>query len=155
MDSAIRQQVLDLIPQQKPFRFVDEILELTDSTIVATYRFKANEFFYKGHFPGNPITPGVILIETMAQAAVVGLAISQFIKQGESPESLKTVNTLFALADAVEFHEIVKPGDRVIVRGDLVYFRKGTIKSNVSLELEDGTLSCQGQLTGTGVILNA
>ena len=155
MDNPIRQQVLDLIPQQKPFRFVDDILELTDSAIVSTYRFKPDEYFYKGHFPGNPITPGVILIETMAQAAVVGLAISRFIEQGMSPKTLKTINTLFTLADAVEFYEIVKPGDQVIVRGELVYFRKGTLKSNVSLELENGTLACQGQLTGTGVTHNA
>ncbi len=155
MDSNIRQQVLDLIPQQKPFRFVDDILELSESAILSTYRFKQDEFFYKGHFPGNPITPGVILIETMAQAAVVGLAITRFMKQGLSNETIKTINTLFVLADAIEFYEIVKPGDQVIVRGELVYFRKGTLKSNVSLELENGTLACQGQLTGTGVNHNA
>ncbi len=155
MDSNVRQQVLDLIPQQKPFRFVDDILELSESSIVSTYRFKPDEYFYNGHFPGNPITPGVILIETMAQAAVVCLAISRFIAQGVSPKTLKTINTLFALADAIEFYEIVKPGDRVIVRGELVYFRKGTLKSNVSLELENGILACQGQLTGTGVTHNA
>ncbi len=148
VDQNIKQQVLDLIPQQKPFRFVDDILELTDNTIVSTYRFKPDEYFYNGHFPGNPVTPGVILIETMAQAAVVSLAINWFIRKEVPVETLKTMNTLFALIDTVEFYEMVKPGDRVIVRGEMIYFRKGTLKSNVSLELENGVLDCQGQLTG-------
>ncbi len=153
--SDIRQQVLGLIPQQKPFRFVDDILELTDDTIVSTYTYKPDEFFYKGHFPDNPITPGVILIETMAQAGVVGLAINRFIQNGMTANSLRGMNTLFSLADAVEFYEIVKPGDRVVVTGKLLYFRKGTLKSDVSLAFENGTIACQGQLTGTGVTEHA
>jgi len=55
------QEVLDLIPQQEPFRFVDEILEVDEDHIVAKYRFRPEADFYRGHFPGNPITPGVIL----------------------------------------------------------------------------------------------
>ena len=72
--AAIRpEEVLALVPQQAPFRFIDEILELDDEHIVAAYTFPSDADFYRGHFPGNPITPGVILIETMAQAGVVAL----------------------------------------------------------------------------------
>ena len=60
-------RVLDLLPQQEPFRFVDEILEMDDDHIVARYTFRPDADFYRGHFPGNPITPGVLLIEAMAQ----------------------------------------------------------------------------------------
>ena len=63
--------ILDSIPQQEPFRFIDEILELSEDHILAAYRFREDADFYRGHFPGNPVTPGVILIETMAQSGVV------------------------------------------------------------------------------------
>ena len=68
-------EVLAAIPHRPPFRFVDEIVELDDEHIVAAYRFPADADFYRGHFPGNPITPGVLLLEAMAQAGVVAHGI--------------------------------------------------------------------------------
>ena len=68
-------EVLARVPQQEPFRFIEAIHELDREHIVASYRFPQDADFYRGHFPGNPITPGVILIETMAQAGVVALGI--------------------------------------------------------------------------------
>ena len=68
-------EVLAALPQQAPFRFLDEIVELDDEHIVARYTFRDDEDFYRGHFPGNPLTPGVILVETMAQAGVVALGL--------------------------------------------------------------------------------
>ena len=58
-------QILELLPQQHPFRFVDEILEVDEQRISGRYTFRHDEFFYSGHFPGRPITPGVILLESM------------------------------------------------------------------------------------------
>ena len=74
-DASIKQEVLALVPQQEPFRFIDEIISLDDEQIVGAYRFREDEYFYRGHFPGNPITPGVILIETMAQIGVVAFGM--------------------------------------------------------------------------------
>jgi len=73
-DRLSKEEVLALVPQQEPFRFIDEITELDEEHIVANYTFRPDADFYRGHFPGNPITPGVILTETMAQAGVVALA---------------------------------------------------------------------------------
>ena len=67
--------VLAAVPHRAPFRFIDEILELDDAHIVAAYRFQPEAEFYRGHFPGNPITPGVLLVEAMAQACVVAHGI--------------------------------------------------------------------------------
>ena len=74
-DRLSKAEVLALVPQQEPFRFIDEIVELDDEHIVARYTFRPDADFYRGHFPGNPITPGVILTETMAQAGVVAFGI--------------------------------------------------------------------------------
>lgn len=150
-DKDIITQVLDLIPQQPPFRFIDDILNVDDKNITAVYRFRADEHFYKGHFPSNPITPGVILIETMAQTGVVAMGIYQLLQQGVPVAELKQMTTLFAFADAIEFTGIVLPGEQVIVRGEIIYLRKGNLKTRVSITRENGETVCIGVLTGTGV----
>ena len=68
-------QVLSYIPQQEPFRFVDQILYINENEISGIYTFKPQEFFYVGHFPNKPITPGVILLESMCQVGVVAFGI--------------------------------------------------------------------------------
>ena len=68
-------QIIKLLPYQQPFLFVDELTEISNEGITGNYTFKANEYFYMGHFKNNPITPGVILTECMAQIGVVCLGI--------------------------------------------------------------------------------
>lgn len=150
-DTELFAHMLNLIPQQPPFRFIDEILQADDKTIAAVYRFPEDAFFYKGHFPDNPITPGVILIETMAQTGVVAMGIVQLLRQGVPPRELRNINTLFALADAIEFNGVVLPGERVCIFGDLIYFRKGTLKAKTWITRENEEMVCSGILTGAGV----
>ncbi len=151
-DAGVIKEVLDLVPQQAPFRFIDEIISLDEEQIVGAYRFRDDEFFYRGHFPGCPITPGVILIETMAQIGVVAygmylLACQKNIRPGQ----MKGPLSLFSLADGVEFRGVVKPGERVIVRGKKIYMRRGALKVDISMERENGEVVCVGQLAGMGV----
>lgn len=142
-------EILDRIPQQEPFRFIDEILELGDDHIVASYTFRPDLDFYRGHFPGRPITPGVILIEAMAQAGVVGLGIHLLCRE-LGPDEAEKYSTLFTDA-AVEFNGIVPPGTRVVTTGRKVFFRRRKLRSEVKMELEDGTVVCSGTLSGMGV----
>jgi 3-hydroxyacyl-[acyl-carrier-protein] dehydratase len=156
-DQETRDLILKSVPQQHPFRFIDEILELDEGNIVGAYRFRADEYFYQGHFPDRPITPGVLLIETMAQTGVVALGLYLTLLQGhKSLQETKAMITLFTLADEVEFSGIVLPGERVVVRGEKLYFRRGSLKTKVRMERENGELVCCGILagTGTGVMLN-
>jgi 3-hydroxymyristoyl/3-hydroxydecanoyl-(acyl carrier protein) dehydratase len=74
-DAVLRSRILEMVPQRPPFRFIEEILELDEEHIVGVYRFRSDEYFYAGHFPGLPVTPGVILIETMAQTGVVAFGL--------------------------------------------------------------------------------
>ena len=151
VDEITVKQVLELIPQQPPFRFIDDILMIDDGKITAVYLFREDEPFYKGHFPGNPITPGAILIETMAQASVVAMGIYQLLSQGVSVKELKQMTTLFSFADTIEFTGIVRPGEQVIVHGEIIYLRKGNLKTRARIERENGEAVCLGVLTGTGV----
>lgn len=153
-DRETRERILNSIPQQKPFRFIDEIVELDDDHIIGAYRFCEDEYFYRGHFPDQPITPGVILIEAMAQTGVVALGLYLTLKQnGAAAERSPKLTTLFTFADGVEFSGIVIPGERVIIRGEKIYFRKGSLKTKVSMERENGEMVCVGLLAGTGVTL--
>src|SRR5690349_6432296 len=87
-------ELLDYIPQKVPFRFVDEILEVQETRIVGRYQFLPTEFFYIGHFPGNPITPGVILLESMAQVGAVALGIYLLSKEISRAELNQYVSLL-------------------------------------------------------------
>jgi len=141
-------EVLRALPQRPPFRFVDEILEIDDEHIVAAYRFPENADYYRGHFPGNPITPGVLLLEAMAQAGVVAHGIYLLARDARADE--ERMLTLFTDA-TVEFTGIVRPGDRVLVRARKLLFRRRLLRSAVELALEDGRVVCSGTLSGMGV----
>ena len=143
-------EVLAAIPQQEPFRFIERILELDDDHIVASYRFRPDHEFYRGHFPGRPITPGVILIESMAQAGVVGLGLHLLSNQ-LGPEGTSKYTTLFTDAN-VDFGGVVEPGTRVVITGRKVFFRRLKLRSEVGMRDEDGALVCSGTLSGMGVL---
>jgi 3-hydroxyacyl-[acyl-carrier-protein] dehydratase len=141
--------VLALVPHAPPFRFLDEILELDVHRIRGRYRFRGDESFYAGHFPGAPITPGVILTETMAQTGVVALGIYLFALERPVQE-LRRHLTVFSEGQ-VEFHHPVLPGDEVTVEAEKVFFRMKKIRSRVELKLADGRVAATGLLSGMGV----
>jgi 3-hydroxyacyl-[acyl-carrier-protein] dehydratase len=148
-EAPTRDEVLAAIPQAEPFRFVDEILELDDEHIVAAHRFREDADFYRGHFPGNPVTPGVLLVEAMAQAGVVALGIYLVARESSLAEARSWISVF---TDAsVEFSGIVRPGARVLIRGRKVFFRRRKLRSHTEMHLEDGTLVCSGTLSGMGI----
>jgi 3-hydroxyacyl-[acyl-carrier-protein] dehydratase len=143
------EQVLAALPQQQPFRFIDEIVEIDEDHIVATYRFRPDAEFYRGHFPGNPVTPGVILIESMAQTGVVALGIYLISAEGGSYDPEKTM-TLFTDAN-VEFGGLVRPGERVTIEARKVFWRRRKLRAEAEMKLDDGTVVCSGTISGMGV----
>lgn len=142
-------EVLAALPQQPPFRFIDEILELDDEHVVAAYRFRPDAEFYRGHFPGHPVTPGVLLIEAMAQAGVVAHGIFLLARE-VGLEEMEKLLTVFTDAN-VEFSGMVLPGQRVLTTGRKQFFRRRKLRAQVEMRLEDGTLVCSGTLSGIGV----
>jgi len=94
-----------LLPHREPFLFVDEIVQADEKKIVAKHVFTEKEFFFKGHFPGYPVVPGVILVETMAQSGGAGLR-KLGVLGGDSLFFLAT-------ADKVKFRRQVRPGDEL------------------------------------------
>jgi len=148
-DPTIYEQILAAVPQRPPFRFIDEILELDEEHILGAYRFRPDEYFYAGHFPGRPITPGVILIETMAQAGVVAFGLYLGTLQwGITLAEMSKMLTLFTNADNVEFNGIVQPGERVLVRGEKLYLRRRIIRAKTRMTRESGEEVSTAVLTG-------
>jgi 3-hydroxyacyl-[acyl-carrier-protein] dehydratase len=148
-DRLSKEDVLALVPQQEPFRFIDEIVELDPEHIVANYRFRPDADFYRGHFPGNPVTPGVILTETMAQAGVVAFGIYLYALE-TSVADVKKMLTIFTDAN-VDFTGTVMPGDRVTTTGRIKFFRRRKLRASVEMKLDDGKVVCSGELSGMGV----
>jgi 3-hydroxyacyl-[acyl-carrier-protein] dehydratase len=149
----VEQRILSRIPQKPPFCFVDSILSAGTSHVLGAYRYKESEFFYSGHFPGNPVTPGVILLETMAQIGLVAHAVFRCLEAGVTREETARAATLFTLAEDVAFLGIVRPGERVLVYGENIFFRRQGVRARVSMRRENGEPVCRGVLSGTGVLL--
>ncbi len=141
--------ILDFVPQQRPFRFIDRVVELSEEHIIGEYTFAHDEYFYRGHFPGNPVTSGVILVESMAQTGVVALGIyltSMLIGLDE----LRKWTTFFT-DNQTEFRRQVLPGQKVIIQAKRLFWRRMKLKSQVSMYLPSGELVADGQLSGLGV----
>lgn len=141
--------ILELLPQVEPFRFVDRILGVDEHAIRAEYRFRPDHEFYRGHFPGRPVTPGVILLESMAQVSVVALGIYVLALEG-GRELVERRLALFTDAE-VEFAAPVDPGTRVIIEAERVFYRRGKLRSRATMHREDGELACSGVLSGVAV----
>jgi 3-hydroxyacyl-[acyl-carrier-protein] dehydratase len=142
-------RILELLPQQRPFRFVDEILEVDEQHISGRYTFRPDEFFYEGHFPGRPITPGVILLESMCQVGVVALGIYLFALE-RSAEAAAGWTTLFVEAES-EFMRPVPPGETVTIRGERLIWRRHKLRSRIEMFGADGALVAQTTASGVGV----
>jgi len=142
-------EVLALVPQKPPFRFLDRLLEIDDEHAVGEYTFRRDESFFAGHFPHDPVTPGVILLESMCQTGLVALGIYLLERQATREAVLRTV-TLFTEAN-VEFSGIVRPEDTVRISARKVYFRRNKLRSDVTMTRPDGAPIAHGLVAGMGV----
>jgi len=117
------EQVLNAIPHRPPFLFVDRVVEVTETKIKTTKEISPEEPFFKGHYPGNPIMPGVLICESIFQTGAILLSkITGSISEG--------IPVLTRVNNA-KFKSMVKPGDTLELEAELVekvsqaYFLKG------------------------------
>ncbi len=137
-------QIINLLPYQQPFLFVDELTMISNEGITGNYTFKENEYFYKGHFKNNPITPGVILTECMAQIGLVCLGI-YIMKESIS----KTPHPKIALTSSnIDFFLPVFPNEKVTVVSEKEVFRFNKLKCKVKMLNSKNELVCRGLISG-------
>jgi len=139
-------QITDIhryLPHRYPFLLVDRVVEVKAGESILAYKnLSINELFFDGHFPGNPIFPGVLLLEAMAQTA----GILGFYSQGKTNEDGSTY--YFAGADNLRFRRACVPGDRVMLRASVISQRRGIWKFDVSSDVD-------GELAASATILCA
>ena len=121
-------QIMKILPHRYPFLLVDRILELVpQEKIVGLKNVTINEQFFQGHFPGHPVMPGVLILESMAQVAGI-LAFSGAGTVEEIENNMKDKVIYFMSIDKVKFRRPVVPGDQL--RQEIVQTRhRGTIAS--------------------------
>jgi 3-hydroxyacyl-[acyl-carrier-protein] dehydratase len=142
-------EIIKNLPYQNPFLFVDELTDISENGIIGNYTFKENEFFYEGHFKENPITPGVILTETMAQIGVVCLGVyllkDEILTEEKKPKIALTSNN-------IDFFLPVLPNEKVTVISEKEYFRFNKLKCKVKMMNSKNELVCRGTISGMLVI---
>jgi UDP-3-O-[3-hydroxymyristoyl] N-acetylglucosamine deacetylase/3-hydroxyacyl-[acyl-carrier-protein] dehydratase len=104
------EQIEKTLPHRHPFLFIDKIIELTDTSIVGVKNVTYNEWFFPGHFPGNPVMPGVLQIEALAQTG--GILCINAMPKGQ-------YDTYFLKIDNCKFKQMVKPGDTMLLKMEL------------------------------------
>ncbi len=135
-------QIISQLPYEEPFLFVESLDHLDEEGVSGTYTFKEDEYFYQGHFPGNPLTPGVILTEVAAQIGLVSLGI--FLMDASQEKDILPV---FSSAN-VDFLKPVYPGEKVTVNSKKQYFRFGKLKCHFEMKNEQEEVVCKGELSG-------
>lgn len=141
------QEIINQLPYSKPFLFVDKLLTVSEESISGTYTFKKDLFFYEGHFKNNPVTPGVILTECMAQIGLVCLGV--FILRNKN--STKELNVALSSTE-IDFMLPVFPGEKVKVISEKIYFRFNKLKCNVKMLNGKDEIIAKGTICG--MILN-
>lgn len=143
-----KEQIIKLLPYEKPFLFVDSLYDISEGGVTGHYTFLENEFFYQGHFKNNPVTPGVILTECMAQIGVVCLGI-YLLKDEISAPKFRDFKPQIALTSSqVDFFLPVFPNEKVSVVSVKEIFRFNKLKCKVKLFNEKGELICRGVISG-------
>ena len=137
-----KKDIISKLPYSKPFLFVDEIIRIDEDGVEGVYTFDENLDFYKGHFKENPVTPGVILTEVMAQIGLVCLGIFLLNEK-------RNLNSIIALTStSIEFLKPVFPNEKVTVISKKIYFRFGKLKCEVSMKNEKEEIVCSGIIAG-------
>ncbi len=135
-------EILEKLPYTTPFLFVDDLLSVDENGVTGTFTFKEDLDFYKGHFKNNPITPGIILTETMAQIGLVCLGI--FLVGNDLTEESQIGLT----STEIEFLKPVFPGEKVTVISEKIYFRFNKLKCKVKMLNEQSVIVCEGTIAG-------
>ena len=141
-------EVLEMVPQQEPFRFIDEILELDDEHIVATYTFREDADFYRvissatDHAGRDPDRDG----GSGRRRGLRDRAGRPRVGPGRGREAAHDLHRLSG-----RLLRTVKPGQRVTTTGRKKFWRRKKLRAEFEMKLDDGTVVCSGEVSGMGV----
>lgn len=131
-------EIQKILPHRYPFLLIDKITEMEEGkSITGIKNVTVNEPFFQGHFPGNPIMPGVLICEALAQAGAVLLL---------GMEENKGKLGVFTGINNFKFRRQVVPGDTLVLKAELVTYRHGMGKANVEASV-DGSVAAKGEIS--------
>ena len=131
-------EIMEIIPQRAPFLMIDKVEDLIPGESCTAYKNVCiNEPYFAGHFPGNPIMPGVLIIEALAQTGACAIL---------SLDEYKGKNALFGGVDKLRFKKPVLPGDLLKLEVRIIK-RKGTIGVGEAIATVNGKIAVKGELT--------
>lgn len=133
-----KDEIKEIIPQREPFLMIDEVETYIPGESAIAYKYvNEEEWYFKGHFPGNPIMPGVLIAESLAQTGAIAIL---------SMEENKGKNALFGGIDKMRFKRKVIPRDTLKLEVKIVK-RKGPIGVGEAIATVDGEIAAKGELT--------
>ena len=133
-----KEEIKKIIPHRDPFLMIDEVEDFIPGESAIAYKnVNIEEWYFKGHFPGNPIMPGVLIAESLAQTGAVAIL---------SVDENKGKNALFGGIDKMRFKRQVIPGDRLKLEVKIIK-RKGPIGVGEAIASVDGKVAAKGELT--------
>lgn len=133
-----KEEIKNIIPQRDPFLMIDEVEEYVPGESAIAYKnVNEQEWYFKGHFPGNPIMPGVLIAESLAQTGAVAIL---------SMDENKGKNALFGGIDKMKFKRKVVPGERLKLEVKIIK-RKGPIGVGKAIATIDEKIVAKGELT--------
>ncbi len=142
-----KEEIIALLPYGNDFLFVDDLTKISENGITGTYTFRKDEVFYSSHFKEFAITPGVILMECMAQIGLVCFGI--WLQRDVLSENRTSSGFQVALSESdVAFLKPVYPEETVTITSELVYFRFQKLKCKVKMTNSNGEVICKGVLSG-------
>jgi 3-hydroxyacyl-[acyl-carrier-protein] dehydratase len=133
-----KEEIMEIIPHRDPFLLIDEILEMEiGKRAVAIKHIKEDEYWFKGHFPKYPVTPGVLILEMLAQTGAVALLAM--------PENKGKIG-FFGGADKVKWRKQVLPGDTLRLEVEIMKM-KGPVGTGNAIATVDGKKACTAEIT--------
>ncbi len=133
-----KDEIKEIIPQREPFLMIDEVEEYTPGVGATAYKYvNEEEWYFEGHFPGNPIMPGVLITESLAQTGAVAIL--------SVPEN-KGKNALFGGINNMKFKRMVVPGDKLKLEVKIIK-QKGPIGVGEAIATVNGQIAAKGELT--------
>lgn len=131
--------IKDCLPHREPFLFIDGIKRIEGNEIETYRTVRPDEFYFAGHFPGNPILPGVLMIEAIAQSGIILALVLDQTKKGKTP--------LFAGIEQARFRRIVRPKEQLRIVVTLLSARAGVFKFSGRVFVGE-ELACTAIVTG-------